>query len=130
MQKELQIEGVVITDKSEKVDFYLDFSLKLMSVLKEKVHEYNSDNKKKTTINQLIETYSNAASSYVKNESIDINTYSMAKVNSFLNGSKAEISVEKAKEELKKSGLEFDFGNLNNLYIASPKDKCNKWYEI
>jgi len=130
MQKELQIEGVAIAGKSEKVDFYLDFSLKLMSVLKEKVHEYNTNNKKKTTINQLIEQYSNAASSYIKDESIDINTYSMAKVNSFLNGSKAEISVEKAKEELKKSGLEFDFGNLNNLYIASPKDKCNKWYEI
>ena len=130
MQKELQIEGVAIAGKSEKADFYLDFSLKLMSVLKEKVHEYNTNNKKKTTLTQLIEQYSNAASSYVKNESIDINTYSMAKVNSFLNGSKAEISVEKAKEELKKSGLEFDFGNLNNLYIASPKDKCNKWYEI
>jgi hypothetical protein len=130
MQKELQIEGVAIAGKSEKADFYLDFSLKLMSVLKEKVHEYNTNKKKKTTINQLIEQYSNAASSYIKDESIDINTYSMAKVNSFLNGSKVEISVEKAKEELKKSGLEFDFGNLNNLYIASPKDKCNKWYEI
>jgi hypothetical protein len=130
MQKELQIEGVAIAGKSEKADFYLDFSLKLMSVLKEKVHEYNTNNKKKTTINQLIEQYSNAASSYIKDESIDINTYSMAKVNSFLNGSKVEIGVEKAKEELKKSGLEFDFGNLNNLYIASPKDKCNKWYEI
>jgi hypothetical protein len=98
MQKELQIEGVAIAGKSEKVDFYLDFSLKLMSVLKEKVHEYNTNNKKKTTINQLIEQYSKAASSYIKDESIDINTYSMAKVNSFLNGSKVEIRVEKANE--------------------------------
>ena len=130
MQKELQIEGVTIANKSEKTDFYLDFSLKLMSVLKEKVYEYNNNNKKKTTVNQLIEIYSNAASSYIKDESIDINTYSMAKVNSFLDGSKVEISVQKAKEDLKKSGLEFDFGNLNNLYISSPKDKCNKWYEI
>ena len=57
MQKELQIEGMVITDKSEKVDFYLDFSLKLMSVLKEKVHEYNSNNKSIRENNKKLEEW-------------------------------------------------------------------------
>jgi hypothetical protein len=130
MQKELQIEGVAIAGKSEKVDFYLDFSLKLMSVLKEKVHEYNTNNKKKTTINQLIEQYSNAASSYIKDESIDINTYSMAKVNEFLEGRKGEFNLDKAEKDIKKFGLEFDFENLNNLYLSSSKDKNSNWFEI
>jgi hypothetical protein len=63
MQKELQIEGVAIAGKSEKADFYLDFSLKLMSVLKEKVHEYNTNNKKKQhqKCKILFEFYSSAS---------------------------------------------------------------------
>jgi len=126
----LEIETKIPNKKSESADFYIDFSLKLMNALKEKAQEHNKSSDRKISVSQVIEKYCGAAANYIKDESIDINTYSMAKVNSFLNGSKVEISVEKAKEELKKSGLEFDFGNLNNLYIASPKDKCNKWYKI
>jgi hypothetical protein len=126
----LELETQIPNKKSESADFYIDFSLKLMSALKEKVQEHNEHNSKKISLSQVIEKYCSAATNYVKDESIDINTYSMAKVNEFLEGRKGEINFDNAEKDIKKFGLEFDFENLNNLYISSSKDKNNNWFEI
>ena len=78
----------------------------------------------------MIEKYYSAASNYIKDESIDINTYSMAKVNEFLEGKKGDFNLDKAEKDIKKYGLDFDFENVNNLYISYPKQKTDKWFEI
>lgn len=125
-----EIEAQVPSKKSESSDFYVDFSLKLLSVLKEKVQEHNENNNRKVSLNQIVEKYCDAAVEYVKNESIDINTYSMAKVNEFLEGRKGKFDLDKAEKDVKKHGLDFDFENVNNLYISYPKQKTEKWFEI
>jgi hypothetical protein len=125
-----EIEDQVPSKKSESSDFYVDFSLKLLSALKERVQEHNDKNEKKTSLNQVIEKYYSAASKYTKDESIDINTHSMAKVNEFLEGKKGDFNVDKAEKDIKKYGLDFDFENVNNLYISYPKQKSDKWFEI
>jgi hypothetical protein len=125
-----EIEDQVPSKKSESSDFYVDFSLKLLSALKERVQEHNDKNEKKISLNQVIEKYYSAASKYVKDESIDINTYSMAKVNEFLEGKKGEFNLDKAEKDIQKYGLDFDFENVNNLYISYPKQKTDKWFEI
>jgi hypothetical protein len=125
-----EIEDQVPSKKSESSDFYVDFSLKLLSALKERVQEHNDKNEKKISLNQVIEKYYSAASKYIKDESIDINTYSMAKVNEFLEGKKGEFNLDKAEKDIQKYGLDFDFENVNNLYISYPKQKTDKWFEI
>ena len=125
-----EIEDQVPSKKSESSDFYVDFSLKLLSALKERVQEHNDKNEKKISLNQVIEKYYSAASKYTKDESIDINTHSMAKVNEFLEGKKGEFNLDKAEKDIQKYGLDFDFENVNNLYISYPKQKTDKWFEI
>ena len=125
-----EIEDQVPSKKSESSDFYVDFSLKLLSALKERVQEHNDKDEKKISLNQVIEKYYSAASKYIKDESIDINTYSMAKVNEFLEGKKGEFNLDKAEKDIQKYGLDFDFENVNNLYISYPKQKTDKWFEI
>jgi hypothetical protein len=125
-----EIEDQVPSKKSESSDFYVDFSLKLLSALKERVQEHNDKNEKKISLNQVIEKYYSAASKYTKDESIDINTHSMAKVNEFLEGKKGDFNIDKAEKDIKKHGLDFDFENVNNLYISYPKQKTDKWFEI
>ena len=125
-----EIEDQVPSKKSESSDFYVDFSLKLLSALKERVQEHNDKNEKKISLNQVIEKYYSAASKYIKDESIDINTHSMAKVNEFLEGKKGDFNIDKAEKDIKKYGLDFDFENVNNLYISYPKQKTDKWIEI
>jgi hypothetical protein len=125
-----EIEDQVPSKKSESSDFYVDFSLKLLSALKERVQEHNDKNEKKISLNQVIEKYYSAASKYTKDESIDINTHSMAKVNEFLEGKKGDFNIDKAEKDIKKYGLDFDFENVNNLYISYPKQKTDKWFEI
>jgi hypothetical protein len=125
-----EIEAQVPSKKSESSDFYVDFSLKLLSALKERVQEHNDKNNKKISLNQVLEKYCGAAASYVKDESIDINTYSMAKVNEFLEGRKGDFNLDKAEKDIKKHGLDFDFENVNNLYLSYPKQKSDKWFEI
>jgi len=125
-----EIETKVLGKKSESSDFYVDFSLKLLSALKERVREHNDKNEKKVSLNQVIEKYCSAASIYLKDESIDINTYSMANVNEFLEGGKGNFNLDKAEKDIQKYGLDFDFENVNNLYISHPKQKTDKWFEI
>jgi hypothetical protein len=125
-----EIEDQVPSKKSESSDFYVDFSLKLLSALKERVQEHNDKNEKKISLNQVIEKYYSAASKYIKDDSIDINTHSMAKVNEFLEGKKGDFNIDKAEKDIKKYGLDFDFENVNNLYISYPKQKTDKWFEI
>jgi hypothetical protein len=125
-----EIEAQVPSKKSESSDFYVDFSLRLLSALKERVQEHNDKNDKKISLNQVIEKYYSAASNYIKDESIDINTYSMAKVNEFLEGKKGDFNLDKAEKDIKKYGLDFDFENVNNLYISYPKQQTDKWFEI
>lgn len=125
-----EIETKVLGKKSESSDFYVDFSLKLLSALKERVREHNDKNEKKVSLNQVIEKYCGAASIYLKDESIDINTYSMANVNEFLEGGKGNFNLDKAEKDIQKYGLDFDFENVNNLYISYPKQKTDKWFEI
>jgi len=125
-----EIETQVPGKKSESSDFYVDFSLKLISALKERVQEYNEKSDKKVSLNQVVEKYCGAATNYIKDESIDINTYSMAKVNEFLEGKKGEFNLDKAEKDIQKYGLDFDFENVNNLYISYPKQKTDKWFEI
>jgi hypothetical protein len=125
-----EIETKVLGKKSESSDFYVDFSLKLLSALKERIREHNDKNEKKVSLNQVIEKYCSAASIYLKDESIDINTYSMANVNEFLEGGKGNFNLDKAEKDIQKYGLDFDFENVNNLYISYPKQKTDKWFEI
>jgi hypothetical protein len=125
-----EIETKVLGKKSESSDFYVDFSLKLLSALKERVREHNDKNEKKVSLNQVIEKYCSAASIYLEDESIDINTYSMANVNEFLEGGKGNFNLDKAEKDIQKYGLDFDFENVNNLYISYPKQKTDKWFEI
>jgi hypothetical protein len=125
-----EIETQVPSKKSESSDFYVDFSLKLISALKERVQEHNDKSEKKVSLNQVVEKYCGAAANYVKDESIDINTYSIAKVNEFLEGKKGDLNFDKAEKDILKYGLDFDFENLNNLYISYPKQKADKWFEI
>lgn len=125
-----EIETQVPGKKSESSDFYVDFSLKLLSALKERVREHNDKSEKKASLNQVIEKYCGAASRYLKDESVDINTYSMASVNEFLEGGKGNFNLDKAEKDIQKYGLDFDFENVNNLYISYPKQKTDKWFEI
>ena len=125
-----EIETQVPGKKSESSDFYVDFSLKLLSALKERVREHNDKSEKKASLHQVIEKYCSAAYRYLKDESVDINTYSMASVNEFLEGGKGNFNLDKAEKDIQKYGLDFDFENVNNLYISYPKQKTDKWFEI
>ncbi len=126
----LELEQENVNEKSDYSDFYVDFSLKLLAALKTKVQEHNSVNSKKFTLNQVIQTYCSAAGNYIENETVDINTYSMSCVNKMLEDKDEEISLIQAREDVKKFDLEFDFKNLNNLYIPSPNGKSHTWFEI
>jgi hypothetical protein len=118
-----EIEDQVPSKKSESSDFYVDFSLKLLSALKERVQEHNDKNEKKISLNQVIEKYYSAASKYTKDESIDINTHSMAKVNEFLEGRKGEINFDNAEKDTEK--LE----SQNGISFSS-KVGTTKLYEV
>lgn len=126
----LELEQENVEEKSELSDFYVDFSLKLLAALKVKVQSHNSSSPKKFTLNQVIQSYCAAANNYIKNETVDINTYSMACVNEMLEGKDEDISMIQAKEDVKKFDLEFDFKNFNDLYISPTKGKPHTWFEI
>jgi len=126
----LELEQENVEEKSEVSDFYVDFSLKLLAALKAKVQSHNSSSPKKFTLNQVIQAYCVGANNYIKNETVDINTYSMARVNEMLEEKDEEISMIQAKEDIKKFDLEFDFKNFNDLYISPVKGKQHTWFEI
>ena len=125
-----ELEAQVPSKKSELSDFYVDFSLKLLAALKEKIQKHNSSSSRKVNLNQVIEKYCLAAVDYLENDSIDINVYSMSKVNEFLEGKEGDFNVDSAQKDVKKFDLEFDFKDIDNLYLSYSKDKVNKWYEI
>lgn len=89
----LELEQENVEEKSEVSDFYVDFSLKLLAALKAKVQSHNSSSPKKFTLNQVIQAYCVGANNYIKNETVDINTYSMARVNEMLEEKDEEISM-------------------------------------
>ena len=97
-----ELEAQVPSKKSELSDFYVDFSLKLLAALKEKIQKHNSSSSRKVNLNQVIEKYCLAAVDYLENDSIDINVYSMSKVNEFLEGKEGDFNVDSAQKDVKK----------------------------
>ena len=112
---------------------FVEYSNKIVGALQSKVKEYNKENKnKKTNIRTLKKVFRNAAKDYTKDNDITRTLWSMARINAYLGLASGDLQrsfditaalipsendTEKALEDVKKFDLDFDFNNVDDLYL-------------
>ena len=137
-----------------KNDKAIEFSKKILEILKAKCKDHNSNNSKKVTFSQLKKVYRNS-----EPFEGNFNEFALARVNMFLrmvndissfivsnnNLSKAinnnyiisasfnpkEQDIVKAQEDIKTFGLnDFDFKNADDLYLEDEEDSVTYRLDI
>jgi len=114
-------------------DLFVEYSTKIVDALRSKVKEYNKENKrKKTNIRILKNVFRNAAADHVPSDDLTRTLWSMARVNAYLGLASGDLKrrfdtssapipsendIKKAKEDTKSFGLDFDFDNVDDLYL-------------
>ena len=131
-------------DRPSQEDVYVSYSIKVMVALEDKQKKHNERNNSKVNLSKLKTVFKAAGKKYIPNPEVDINAWCMARVNMYLEmvkGAKSYKKVEKqifvdsrdldltesfipteecfstAEEDIKNHDLDFDFIDINNLYL-------------
>ena len=146
-----------LTKEDLDSNLYIDYSIKLIDFLSAKTREHNNhDENKSVTLLQLKAVFSNAAELWNKqfDPKVKIQEWSVARVNMFLAikaGRKIEYDIknlsskhildashivipieedyEQAKKDMETYNLDFDFENIDNLYIKQEKNNTGYHWE-
>ena len=150
---QLELEGSPLEPKSEEVSSQeeaIAFSLKIFDALSSKTETHNLENENKVTVTELREVYARGAEIDGCN---DKGLEALARVNMFLrikSGDseyllKDEFETDsedldltlgwlpsekdycKAREEITQSGLEYNFSNIEELYVDNYKQIEWEW---
>ena len=120
----------------------IDNSKKIISLLKEKVSEFNSTNKKRINVNQLKKIYRHSSRNKPEEISLNYHEYAIAKVNAFISvlsnkrkfnlslSSKKKIydsfliesSIEPLEEDYEENKLNINYSNPEDLYLEDEED--------
>lgn len=152
------ISGTKKEDQNEQSSLAVAFSLNLISSLEEKVKKHNLENLNKVSIKQLKEVYSRGSLNSEEGKSPGL--CAMARVNMFLRmtatmTSKAvnrkfgrnsiktfELDLtedwvpttedfEASAKEIEASNLNYDFKDINELYLDDKCQKSNRfWFDL
>ena len=107
----------------------IDISLKIVDYLKSKQKEYNSNNNKKVSFNNLKQVFCNSEASFKDQEEIQqLNIWSIASVSMYFRMVNGEFSfsspmipsqedISSAEKDIEKYDLNFNFKSISNLYI-------------
>ena len=107
----------------------IDISLKIVDYLKSKQKEYNSNNDKKVSFNNLKQVFCNSEASFENQEEIkQLNIWSIASVSMYFRMVNGEFSfsspmipsqedISSAEKDIEKYDLNFNFKSISNLYI-------------
>ena len=107
----------------------IDISLKIVDYLKSKQKEYNSNNNKKVSFNNLKQVFCNSEASFKNQEEIQqLNIWSIASVSMYFRMVNGEFSfsspmipsqedISSAEKDIEKYDLNFNFKSISNLYI-------------
>ena len=137
----------VIEVKPQEVqsqDAAVEFSVGIINALVEKIEAHNSSQSKKVTLHQLKKVFCDSLKDYMESEDVSNTEWAFARVNLYLriaSGEHAETlkavntykkpnlieisanwlpsqnDIETAKSEVQKRGLNYQFNNLDELYI-------------
>ncbi len=138
-------------------ELIVSFSAKLVDFLRNKAKEHNKNfPKKKITLNKLKEVYKRGANAFGEEEGKTHGECAIARVNMFLrilssqdipNHKKStfahshEIDITeswspisedftKASEEIQANGLDYNFSDVNNLYLDEESAKTGFFFEV
>ena len=148
-EKRLQNEEEQPDARSEQ-DSYVSYSVKIVDSLETVKKKYNEENNSKVQIRQLKAVWKAAGKNYDPSSKIEINTWCFARVYMYLDmvkGSKSYKNVEKetftnsydgldltesfvptqecfelAAASVEKYNLNFDFKNVDNLYLIEGRN--------
>jgi len=107
----------------------IDISLKIVDYLKSKQKEYNSNNNKKVSFNNLKQVFCNSETSFKNQEEVQqLNIWSIASVSMYFRMVNGEFSfsspmipsqedISSAEKDIEKYDLNFNFKSISNLYI-------------
>ena len=113
---------------------FVEYSNKIVGVLQSKVKEYNKENKnKKTNIRILKKVFRNASREFPEEcDNVTKTLWCMARVNAYLGLASGDLKRNfdcsasiipseddfvKAKTDVEKFNLNFDFDNIDDLYL-------------
>jgi hypothetical protein len=111
-------------------------SSKISEVLQDVVKQFNSQNKKRVTLDKIKATYREGARIYKKTEKAEfnINTWAFANVNLFLSTYlvKSEESIlsdffAKATEDIKKYDVDVQYDSIDQLYLEAYSPIQCRW---
>jgi hypothetical protein len=128
--------------ESKSKDLNIDNSKKIISILKEKVSEFNLNNKNRVNINQFKKIYRHASRNKPKDTAANYHEYAIAKVNAFISvlsnkrkfnlslSSKKKIydsfliesSIEPLPEDYEENKLNIYYSNPEDLYLEDEED--------
>ena len=130
---EIDVTNQTPEPEENSEDLFVEYSNKIVGALQSKVKEYNKENKnKKTNIRILKKVFRNAAIDYTKDDDTTRTLWSMARVNAYLGLASGDLQrsfdisaalipskndTERALEDVKKFDLDFDFNNIDDLYL-------------
>ena len=130
--------------EAQDQDSAVEFSVGIINALVEKVEAHNSSQPKKVTLHQLKKVFCDSLEDYMESEDVSNTEWAFARVNLYLriaSGEHAETlkavntykkpnlieisanwhpsqnDIETAKSEVQKRGLNYQFNNLDELYI-------------
>ena len=136
------------TSQSPEKDMYISYSIKVIDALESKQKKHNEQNNSRVNLSKLKTVFKAAGRNYIPNEETEINTWCMARVNMYLEMLKGEKSYRKverqifansddldltesfipttecfeaARQDVEEYDLNFDFEDINNLYITIGK---------
>lgn len=140
-------------------DLYISYSVKVVDSLEAIKKEYNEQNNSRVHLSKLKAVFKAAGKNYDPAEGIEINTWCLARVNMYLDmvkGTKSYKSIENkalavdsnndldltlsfvpaeecfelAEENVKKYNLDFNFKDVDNLYLLEGKKNGYGPFEI
>jgi len=130
--------------EAQSQDAAIEFSVGIINALVEKIEAHNSSQSKKVTLHQLKKVFCDSLEDYMESEDVSNTEWAFARVNLYLriaSGEHAETlkavntykkpnlieisanwlpsqnDIETAKSEVQKRGLNYQFNNLDELYI-------------
>jgi hypothetical protein len=118
-------------DKTKEEDAVIEFSARLAETFREKVKRHNGSYPNKVSLGQVVKVFRHGAESFVSEAVVDlnINEWSMARVNMFLRMKQGKVSRNKiqteAPKEVSMSALIFETPSIKR--VDSFLDLTKNW---
>ena len=124
-KKEPPIPVIVSTEQD-----CIRFSSRIMNHLKGKMRDHNKNCSDKVSLSDLVKEYRFAAKAHSPDNGTTKNVHSLSCVNVFLDtlAGKTRLNyLERTKKEILDNNLDFDFNNIEDLYIENYEKLNSKW---